>query len=167
MLEINLLDIAAGVILLFFLIRGLMRGLAREVGSIVGIIGGFALARHFQPKLQPTMESLFSSGSVAGVVSFVLIFVVTLIVVSMLVFALRKFMSITLTLWIDHFLGALGGLAKGLLLLTLIFYLIRGFFPDLTLVQNAQAAPFFESLADYLRAFLPDAFTSYKLPTRL
>ena len=41
MLEINLLDIAAGVILLFFLIRGLMRGLAREVGSVVGIIGGY------------------------------------------------------------------------------------------------------------------------------
>jgi membrane protein required for colicin V production len=167
MLEINLLDIAVGVILLLFLIRGLMRGLAREVGSVVGMVGGFALARHFQPSLQPAMEALFSGGDLAGVVSFILIFIVALLVASLLVFALRKFMSITLTLWIDHLLGALGGLAKGLLLLTLLFYLLRGFFPDLALAQNAQAAPFFDSLSDYLRAFLPDAFTSYRLPSRL
>ena len=167
MLEINLLDIIVCIVLLFFLIRGLMRGLAREVGGVVGIIGGFALARHFQPSLQPTLESLFSNSNVAGVVAFLLIFILTLIVVALLVFALRRFMSITLTAWIDHFLGAMGGLAKGLLVLTLIFYLLRGFFPDIPLIQNAQATPFFESLTDYLRAFLPDSFTSYRLPGRL
>ena len=166
MLEINLLDIGVAVILLVFLGRGLMRGLTREVGGLVGVIGGFALASHFQARLQPSMETLFSNNDVAGVVAFLLIMLLTFIVVALAVFALRKFMSITLTLWIDHLLGAIAGLAKGLLVLTLVFFLIQGFFPSIRLVENAQATPLFNSLADYMRGFLPDAFT-FRLPVRL
>ena len=163
MLEINLLDVFAAIIALFFLIRGLIRGLAREIGSVVGTIGGFALARSFQPSVQPLLEPLFSNPGTAGVVAFVLIFILTLVVVSLLVFALHKFMSVTLTSWIDHFLGAFGGLAKGLLLLTLLFYLVQIFFPDFALLKDAQSTPFFNSLADYLRSFLPETLPSYSL----
>ena len=166
MLEINLLDIGVVIILLVCLVRGLMRGLTREVGGLLGVIGGFALARYFQASLEPTMQSLFSDKDVAGIVSFLLIFLLTIVVVSLLVFALRKFMTITLTLWIDHLLGGIAGIAKALLVLTIIFYLMRGFFPTLSLIENAQATPFFNSLADYLRAFIPDVF-NHRLPFRL
>lgn len=165
MLEINLLDIGVGVVLLIFLARGLMRGLTREVGGLVGFIGGFALARHFQAILQPSMEPLFGDKDVAGVAAFVLIFILTFILVALLVFALRRFMSITLTLWVDHFLGGIAGLAKGLLILTFLFFLAQGFLPRTQLVENAQSTPIFHSLSDYLRGFLPDAFT-LKLPAR-
>lgn len=168
MLEINLLDIGVAVILLAFFVRGLVRGITREIGGVVGIVGGSALARYFQSSLQPSLEPLFSNPNIAGVVSFLLIFLVTLLVVGLIVLALRRFMSITLTLWIDHFLGTLAGIAKGLVLLTLLFFLVQGFFPDLSLVQTAQVSPYFNSLADYLREFLPDAFSfTNKLPVRL
>lgn len=166
MLEINLLDIGVAVVLLVFLGRGLMRGLTREVGGLVGVIGGFALASHFQARLQPFMKTLFPDKDVAGVMAFLLIFILTFIVVALAVFALRKFMSVTLTLWIDHLLGAVTGLAKGLLILTLVFFLIQGFFPNIQMVENAQATPLFQSLADYMRGFLPDVFT-FRLPIRL
>ena len=164
MLEINLLDVAVVIFLLFFLGRGLMRGLTREVGGLVGIAGGLALARHFQHKVQPSMEPLFSDPNVAAVMAFVLIFVFTIVVVTFLSVALRRFMNMTMTSWIDHFLGALGGLAKGLLLASVFFFLVQGFFPDFPLVKSAQSTPFFNSMIDYLRNFLPAAFT-YKLPT--
>ena len=167
MLELNLLDVVVCIILLFFLVRGLLRGFVREIGSLAGIIGGFALARHFQPSLQPTLQSLITDDAIAGVAAFVLIFILALIITSLAVTAVRKLMSITLTLWIDHFLGALGGLAKGLLVLTLAFYLAQGFFADLPLVQSAQTAPVFQSLTDYLRAFLPDISSFYRFPGRL
>ncbi len=168
MLEINLLDIGVAVILLAFLVRGLVRGITREVGGLIGIVGGFALARYFQPSLQPTVETLFSDRDIAGVVAFLLVFLVTMIAVSLLVLALRRFMSITLTLWIDHFLGALAGLAKGLFIFTLLFFLVQGFFPGLALVEKAQATPFFDSMGNYLREFLPDSFSlTSKLPVRL
>lgn len=166
MLEINLLDVLVAVILLIFLARGLLRGLIREVGGLVGIMAGFALARHFQASVQPALEQLFSNTKVAGVLSFLLIFALTFVAVALLIFALHKFMTITLTVWIDHFLGALAGLAKGLLLMTLVFFLLQEFFPGIALVENAQATPLFDSLRDYLRGFLPEAFT-FKLPVRL
>lgn len=166
MLEINLLDVGVAIILLVFLGRGLVRGLTREVGGLVGVVGGFALARHFQTSVQTSLEPLFSNKDVAGIVAFLLIFLMTFIAVTLVVFALRKFMSITLTLWIDHFLGAVAGLAKGLLVMTLLFFIFQGFFPSLSLVENAQATPLFNSLADYMRGFLPEAFT-FKLPVRL
>ena len=168
MLEINLVDIFAGIVTLLFLVRGLIRGLAREVGSVLGIVGGFFLARHFQSSVQPALEPLFPNHpDMAAIAAFALILVATIIGVALLVFALRKFMSVTLTSWVDHFLGAFGGLAKGLLLLTVMFYLAQGLFPDLDVIKTAQCTPLFESLADYLRSFLPDAFSSYKLPVRL
>lgn len=170
MLEVNFLDIGAAATLLFFLIRGLMRGLARELGSVAGLVGGFALARHFQSSLQPALQPLFPDKTFSGIAAFALIFVMALILTSLLVAGLRKLMSVTLTLWVDHFLGALGGLAKGLLLLTLVFYLLQNFFPNLPLVESARATPFFHSLTDYLRAFLPNVsmpfFPNGSLPYR-
>ena len=163
MLEINLLDIAVGIFLLFFLGRGLMRGLIREVSGLVGIVGGLALARHFQHKIQPSMEPLFSDPNVAAVMAFALIFILTVVAVAFLAATLHRFMDMTMTSWIDHFLGALSGLAKGLLLANVFFFLIQGFFPDLTLVKSAQSTLFFNSMIDYLRNFLPAVFT-YQLP---
>lgn len=168
MLEIiiNFLDIGVAVILLVFLIRGLIRGLSREVGGLIGVVGGFALASRFQARLQPSLETLFSDKDLAGVAAFLLIMLLTFILVGLAVFALRKFMSITLTLWIDHLLGAIAGLAKGLLVLTLVFFLVQGFFPGMEMAENSQAMPLFNSLAEYMRGFLPDAFT-FRLPVRL
>lgn len=159
MLEINLLDIAVGIFLLFFLGRGLMRGLTREVSGLVGIVGGLALARRFQHKIQPSMEPLFSDPNVAAGMAFALIFILTVMAAAFLASALRRFMNMTMTSWIDHFLGALGGLAQGLLLANLFFFLIQGFFPDLTLIKSAQSTLFFNSMIDYLRNFLPADFT--------
>lgn len=164
MLEINMLDIAVGVFLLFFLAQGLARGLTREVSGVVGIVGGLALARRFQDKVQPSMEPLFNDPNTAAVASFALIFVFVLILVALAGAVLRRFMDITMTLWLDRLLGAVAGLAKGLLLASVLFFLLQGFFPDLALIKNARATPFFNSMIDYLRYFLPAAFT-YKLPS--
>ncbi|MDR3073142.1 MAG: CvpA family protein [Deltaproteobacteria bacterium] len=163
MLEINLLDVGVVIVLLLFFARGLMRGLMSEVGGLVAIVGGCALARHFQPSVQPALTKIFASADIAAFASFGLIFLLVGVLVLTLTAALRKFMSITMTSWIDHALGGLTGVAKGLLLLCLLFFLAQGFFPNLTLVKNAQATPLFNSLADYLRNFLPIAFTA-KLP---
>lgn len=164
MLEINLLDVAAAIVLLAFLTRGLIRGLTREVTGLVGIVGGFALARNFQHTVQPSLEPLFDDPNFAAIAAFVLIFAFTMLLAALLGAALRRFMSVTLTSWIDHLLGAMAGLAKGLLIMSLLFFLVQGFFPNLEIVKTAQATPLFNSLIDYLRSFLPAAFT-YKLPS--
>ena len=166
MLEINLLDVGIVIILLVFLIRGFMRGLTLEVGGLLAVICGFALARHFQPSLESPIQALFPNKDIAGLAAFLLIFLLAVVAVSLLVFALRKFMTITLTSWIDRLLGGIAGIAKALLVPTVLFYLVRGFLPNLTLIENAQATPLFNSLADYLRAFIPNVFT-YRLPIRL
>lgn len=167
MLQINLFDVGVILVLLAFLARGLMRGLLSEVSGLIGIVGGLAFARHFQPKLQPTLETLFPQGDPAGIAAFVLIFLFFLLCVALCSAALRKFMSITLTSWIDHLLGAIAGLAKGLLLCSVVFYIAQRFFPDIALVRDAMATPFFNSMTDYLRGFLPETFSGIKLPVRL
>lgn len=166
MLEINLLDVAVILILLAFLARGLLRGLISEVSGLIGVVAGLALARHFQPRLQPTLETVFPQGDAAGIVAYILVFLLAMFGVALCAAALRKFMSITLTSWIDHILGAVAGLAKGLLVASVLFFIVQGFFPDLDLIKNAVVTPFFNSMTDYLRGFLPEAFAS-NLPVRL
>ena len=167
MLQINLFDVAISLVLLFFLIRGLMRGLISEVSGLIGIVGGLAIARHFQPRFQPTLETLFPAGDAAGVATFALIFLLFLFCVALCSAALRKFMSITLTSWVDHLLGGVTGLAKGLLLCSVVFCIVQRFFPDISLVRDAMATPFLNSMIDYLRGFLPNGFSSIKLPMHL
>lgn len=160
MLQINLLDVAVVVILLAFIGNGLFRGLIKEVTGLVGVVTGFALARHFQPQVQPSIEAIVPSPNTAGIVSYILIFVIAVTCVALSALALRKVMSITLTAWVDHLLGAVAGLAKGLLITSVIFFLLQGLFPDLPLLESAAATPFFNILTEYLRNFLPKVFAS-------
>lgn len=164
MLQINLFDVAVVLFLLFFTGRGLVRGLTREITGVVGVVGGLALARHFQHKVQPSMEPLFSDPDIAGIAAFALILIVALAMTSLLAAGLRKVMNTTMTSWVDHVLGGLGGLAKGVLLACLLFFMLQGFFPDLAVVREAKTTPLLHDMLDYLRNFLPAAFT-YKFPS--
>lgn len=164
MLEINILDIAVAVVLLVFLGRGLVRGLTREVTGLLGVVGGFLLARKFQYAVQPYFEPLTDDPNISGIAAFVVILTCTMLTAALLGAALRKFMSVTLTSWVDYILGALAGFAKGLLIVCLIFFLVQGFLPELAIVKTARSTPLINALIEYIRGLLPAAFT-YKLPS--
>ncbi len=159
MLQINLLDVAAVLLLAGFAIRGLMRGLVREVAGLVGIILAFALANQFQGKVQPSVVRFLGHSDWTGVVAYSIIFALVLAGVALFATALRKFMALTFTSWIDRLLGAVVGAAKGLLITTIVFYLLLRFVPNAPVVKGAQTAAFFTAMADYLRNFLPSTGT--------
>ncbi len=155
MLQVNLLDLAMVGLLLFFTGRGLMRGLVQEVAGLVGIILAFALASQFQARVQPTVTRFFGNSEWSAVIAYVLVFAAVLAVVALAAALLRKFMAVTFTSWIDRILGSVVGAAKGLIVTTVIFYLLLRFLPDAPVVKDAQTAALFKSMSEYLRNFLP------------
>ncbi len=157
MLQINLLDIAAVALLAGFAIRGLMRGLVQEVAGLVGVVLAFTLANQFQGRLQPTVAKFLGQSDWSGIIAYAVIFAAVLAGVALCAAALRKFMSVTFTSWLDRVLGGVVGAAKGLLIATIVFYLVLRFLPDAPIVKEAQTAPFFKSMADYLRNLLPSS----------
>ncbi len=155
MLQVNTLDIAVALVMAAFTVYGLVRGLVSEVAGLAGVILGFYLARTCQEKVQPHVALLFGNSEWTGLLTYVLVFVGVLVGVSVLAVGVRKFMAVTVSPLVDHVLGGFAGFGKGLLLSTGIFYLLQRFLPDMQVLRQSRLTPFFTSMIEYLRNFLP------------
>ena len=158
MLQVNLLDIGILLLLACFGVRGLLRGLAREIVGLVGMVLAFFLAGGFQEKIQPYIARLYDSPEWAPVIAYALIFISVLLGAALLAAILRKFMAVSFTGWLDHLLGGVMGLVKGVLLATVIFYLLYRCLPQAPVLADSACAPFFRTMMESLHNFLPATF---------
>jgi membrane protein required for colicin V production len=166
MLEINLLDIAVILVLLICLLRGALRGLTGEVAGLVGLLAAFVLARQFQGALEPYLGRFIADTRIAGIVAYGVVFFATMLFVHLLFALIKQFINMAFSSWLDRLLGAFAGVGKGLLVLSVAFYLAMIFVPNAALVRTAKSTPLFYSMTDYLRNFLPSVFP-HNLPIRI
>ncbi|MBD3179692.1 MAG: hypothetical protein GF417_08835 [Candidatus Latescibacteria bacterium] len=122
---VTAIDIAIGIIFVWFLIAGVRRGLIRQVLEVVGIIAAFIcafyLAHNLALYLKPRIEISYN---IATVISAVIIFAGVIIGFHFLGLALRKFISITLLGSFDRVMGGIFGGVKGLLLCSLLLIIL-------------------------------------------
>ena len=149
MLQINLLDIALLVILLFFGVKGLFRGLVQEVAGLLGVAAGIILARTFGADLAPVLANYGVSASFSPLLSMALLFLAGIFVVGLLAHILHNLLESAFVGGIDRFLGLFAGLAKGLLFAGLIGYIAVRLFPTMELVKQSQVLP---PLMDFIQA---------------
>lgn len=158
MLEINFLDIGIILFLLVFMARGFMRGLVQEVAGLVGIILAFALARRFQNQMHDILSQLFGNEEWTYLLSYTVIFILVMGGMALVATGIRRLIAITFTAWLDRILGGVLGFAKGLLLATAVFYIVRRVLPGSALIENSQLAPILDAMIRYLENFLPSSF---------
>ncbi len=120
-----IVDIVILIILLFFLVSGIRRGLIRQVLQVVGIIaafvGAFFLAHHLSTYLQGRFDLGYQ---ISLVVSAVALFAGIIILFHLLGLAVRKMAQITLLGPLDRVGGAVFGLLKGTLLVSLLLVIL-------------------------------------------
>ena len=104
-------------VLLLSLVIGAWRGLVYEVLSVLGWAASFYAAQWFAPRLASVLPFDSLSNSVRFAAAFVLIFVAALFVFGMLAFAVKKLVEAIGLRPIDRILGALFGVARGVILL--------------------------------------------------
>lgn len=123
----GLVDILILVILGIFLLKGVLRGLLREVCSLLGLVGGGLLAFYLHvPLSQWFLEMFHWPSQLCVTISFLLVFLLTMLVFGALGYLLNRFVVLALMSGLNRTLGALFGLAQGVVLLSLILFALSG-----------------------------------------
>lgn len=118
------LDWIFGGVLLASLLLGAWRGLIYEVFSLLSWVAAFLLARWLAPELAPRLPMSGSSEMVRYAVAFAVVFVLSVLVGSLLAALVQKLFSAVGLRPADRTLGALFGLARGVLLVLLATVII-------------------------------------------
>lgn len=147
--------IVLGIISISVLLS-ITRGVVREVVSLLGWIIAFFVASHYAANFEPLLPQTVKDQSIRMLIVFVLTFFVALVVVmvgSMLLSKLVKSIGLGL---IDRILGAVFGLARGLLVV-LIMMLGAGFtaLPQQSFWQQALLSEPLEMIAIQVVPWLP------------
>ena len=119
------LDICLIIPLAWGLVRGLYKGLMMSVGSLVGLILGVYLANIYAPQLSAVLLKQFVlSQQVAHVLAYFLIFGGVTLISFLIAKILDKFFKVVMLSWLNRLLGALFGVVKYALALSVILNLI-------------------------------------------
>jgi membrane protein required for colicin V production len=138
----NPFDILIIVILGYSLVRGLFRGLVKEISSIIGVMGGFYAAYTYYKHVGNLLSGFIHEVSYLNIVSFLIIFCGVLILVSVLGVILKYLLNIAFLGWVDRIGGIVFGLAKGILIISVLFISLTAFLPKGTaFIKNSVLAP--------------------------
>ncbi|MEI6737126.1 MAG: CvpA family protein [Pseudomonadota bacterium] len=169
--NMNGLDVAIILLMLLSMGVGILRGAMREVMNIIGWVLAYILAHGFAVDVAPHFADWVGEPVARTVLAWALIFtgvlILTSLVASLLSEVVRKLGLSTL----DRGVGALIGLARGVLVLLAITFAI-GFtkIPQSQLWKDATLTPWLEMTALYARGVLPDAIAAkirYRISSQL
>lgn len=119
------ITIAVGVILLLFLIDGIRRGFLRSMLEIVGLAVAFILARKYGPELASSAASKTSFSQTALVyVLSIAVFICVIIAFHLFGLLMQKIVSATVLSPVDRLGGALLGILKGVLIVSLLITVV-------------------------------------------
>ncbi|WP_426689186.1 CvpA family protein [Rhodanobacter ginsengiterrae] len=156
--------IILGVLGLSILV-GLWRGLISEVLALVIWIAAFWVAWTFGPLVARHFEHVIQLPSARIIVSYGLCFVAVLVLGALLRFAIGKLVQGTGLSGTDRLLGMLFGFARGVLLVTLLVFLV-GFtaFTRDPWWQQSLLLPQFQHVAAWLGQQVPPNVRDYLHP---
>jgi len=141
-IAMNPFDILILVILGYSLIRGLFRGLVKEISSVIGVFGGFYAAFTYYKVFAGLLAGLIQDESYLNILSFLIIFCSVLIVVSVLGVIIKYLLNIAFLGWFDRVGGVIFGIAKAILIVSVLFISLTAFLPKgSTFIKNSVLAP--------------------------
>ncbi|HYK34590.1 CvpA family protein [Alloacidobacterium sp.] len=142
-----LIDWAIVIILIVSVLSAAKHGFFVEAFSLAGVVLGLLLASWNYQKLLPLLDRWVHSPGVAEVIAFVAIAIAVMVIAGLAGRLIRwSVRSIGLG-WADRFVGAVFGLLKGCVLVTLGIMAIAAFLPRATWMEKSRLAPYFLSAA--------------------
>jgi len=149
-------DIGMTIALILSGVWGCLRGLVRAMLSLIGMAAASVLAVRSYPDLAQRLAPLIATLWVRQAIGFALIFL-AMMTVSMVCSALLRFALRAAGLSLmDRLLGGLFGLAKVVLVASVLLMMANKFFPSMRVQLEADSilAPFLFRNAEFLAAFL-------------
>lgn len=152
----NWVDIAIIIILLVSTIIGVFRGFIREVLALASWALALFLAYKFCQLAAVYLEPYISQPPLRVAAAFVGIFIIALIVASIVSYILYRLLSIAGISGIDRSLGALFGVARGVVLIAaLILAAVYMDFAAQPWWQGAKLVTYFTPVTDMMLSLMP------------
>lgn len=155
-------DYAVLVIIGVSIIISMMRGALRELLSIIGWLGAFYVAKTYATQLMLVLPQDIPSDQLRLLAAFIILFLAVLLIVNLLAIALSGLIKKIGLGWVNRFLGALFGLIKGLLMVSVLVFL-AGFTncPKDSRWTNAMFSSPLEALVKLGLPWLPQSVAKY------
>lgn len=161
----NWADYTIIAILALSVLVGLWRGLVAEVLALLIWVAAFWVAWTFGPEVAAYFEGHIEVPSARIILAYALCFVAVLIAGALLKFIIGKLVSGTGLSGSDRMLGMIFGLARGVLLVALVVFLL-GFTPFTRdpWWHQSRLLPTFTATADWMGERLPQGVRRYLHP---
>jgi membrane protein required for colicin V production len=155
-MPISWLDVILIAIMLISGFLAMVRGFTREVLSIFSWAMAAVAALYLTPKYANLLDPYISNPSIAQIAFAALVFIVTLIVVSLITFRVSDSVLDSRVGALDRTFGFIFGLARGFLLVAIVFILFTALARDQPdWVRNARSFPILESTQRAIESLLP------------
>jgi membrane protein required for colicin V production len=174
-----IIDLVICAIILISALVAFFRGFIREVLTILGVVGGLMAAYTFGASLVPFYNDLMNVEPVAEgesaerfmgmipypllseILGYTTIFLLVVIVLGIISYFLSKFVEEVGMGMMDRTLGVIFGIARGVVLLGVIYLPIQIFVGDdekKDWFEGSRLHIYVEWTADWLEGFLPEGF---------
>jgi membrane protein required for colicin V production len=155
----NAVDLAVVATILISGALALWRGLVRELLSLAAWTGAAFAAVYFYPTLRPWMHEHIKNDFGADVASGFAVFCIALLILLPLAYFVSGLVRGKALTAIDRSLGFLFGIARGALIVSLLFFVTLWVWPEKekepALLAQAKTRPLLASGADVMKDFLP------------
>jgi len=122
----NSLDLFILIVISLFFIRGVFRGLVLELVSVAGLIFGYLIAITYVDFFSTLLIKYFPilPKSASTIISFIALFIVINIVLRFIGNILTRTLKFAMLGWLNRILGGFFGLLKGILVLSILVFLL-------------------------------------------
>ena len=125
----NAFDLLIITILVFCIIRGVFRGLVKEISSLIGVLGGFYAGYTYYADVSVILFKWISTPSYRYIASFLTIFFLVFFIISIAGIIIKYLLNITFLNWVDRLFGAVSGIIKGILIVSVLLIVLTAFLP--------------------------------------
>lgn len=153
-------DYAVLVIVGASVLLSVMRGAVREILALLSWVAALWVAYVYTMQLAPMLPANIPSQSLRLLAAFVILFLGSLLIMSLISIALSQFVKALGLGPLDRVLGAVFGLARGVLI-ALVVVLAAGLtsVPHQDYWKNAMFSPPLEAVVQSARPWLPEDFS--------
>ena len=152
----NQVDIVILIITLLSSIFGLWRGLIKEVLSLLTWIAALLVSRVYSEPLAGLMTGMIENDGIRYVSAFAILFVIVMMLGTFLNFLMSKLLNFTGLKLADRLLGAVFGVARGVIIVLLILFVTSVFVSETELWQKSQLIPYGMDLIEKSLVFIGD-----------
>jgi len=132
----NYLDIIILCLVALLVINGIRKGFIISLASLIALVLGIYIAVHFSNYIEVVLKDNFHpSHTWLPILSFTITFLIVVIVVMLLGKALEKLVDLVGMGILNHIFGGIFGLIKGILLVSVLLFIISGFDPKEKLIK--------------------------------